>query len=200
VPTLALQMKTRYGLVTCFCNLLLINQLKAEWMLEVIGAAPGSKAAQDWPVVWNNSPERTAVREELDQMKIELSRKERKYDDVAALNEFAAPFWKQLNLVLYRVFQQYWRTPSYIYSKIALATATSFFVGFSFWDAGTSIQGIQNQLFAVFMLLNIFGNLVQQIMPNFVTQRALYEVRERPSKTYSWQSFMMVRHPIHHHV
>jgi ATP-binding cassette subfamily G (WHITE) protein 2 (PDR) len=41
------------------------------------------------------------------------------------------------------------------------------------------------------MLLTIFGNLVQQIMPHFVTQRALYEVRERPSKTYSWQVFML---------
>jgi ATP-binding cassette, subfamily G (WHITE), member 2, PDR len=28
-------------------------------------------------------------------------------------------------------------------------------------------------------------------MPHFVTQRALYEVRERPSKTYSWQVFIL---------
>ena len=27
-------------------------------------------------------------------------------------------------------------------------------------------------------------------MPRFVTQRALYEVRERPSKTYSWVAFI----------
>jgi ATP-binding cassette, subfamily G (WHITE), member 2, PDR len=161
-------------------------------MLEVIGAAPGSHAAKDWAVVWKNSPEREAVREEIDQMKVTLSQKQRNYDDPTALDEFAAPFAKQLKLVLYRVFQQYWRTPVYIYSKILLATATSLFVGFSFYNAGTSIQGIQNQLFAVFMLLNIFGNLVQQIMPNFVTQRALYEVRERPSKAYSWQSFLTV--------
>ena len=39
--------------------------------------------------------------------------------------------------------------------------------------------------------MTIFGNLVQQIMPHFVVQRALYEVRERPSKTYSWKVFMM---------
>jgi ABC-type multidrug transport system permease subunit len=45
-------------------------------------------------------------------------------------------------------------------------------------------------MFSIFMLMTIFGNLVQQIMPHFVTQRSLYEVRERPSKTYSWQSFM----------
>lgn len=34
-------------------------------------------------------------------------------------------------------------------------------------------------------------NLVQQMMPYFVTQRALYEVRERPSKAYSWKAFML---------
>lgn len=28
-------------------------------------------------------------------------------------------------------------------------------------------------------------------MPHFVTQRSLYEVRERPSKTYSWMAFML---------
>lgn len=28
-------------------------------------------------------------------------------------------------------------------------------------------------------------------MPKFVTQRSLYEVRERPSKTYSWLAFVL---------
>lgn len=28
-------------------------------------------------------------------------------------------------------------------------------------------------------------------MPNFVVQRSLYEVRERPSKTYSWKVFIL---------
>lgn len=50
---------------------------------------------------------------------------------------------------------------------------------------------MQNQLFAIFMLFTIFGNLVQQILPHFVTQRSLYEVRERPSKTYSWKVFIL---------
>ena len=37
----------------------------------------------------------------------------------------------------------------------------------------------------------MFSQLVQQIMPNFVTQRSLYESRERPSKTYSWKVFVL---------
>jgi ATP-binding cassette, subfamily G (WHITE), member 2, PDR len=46
-------------------------------------------------------------------------------------------------------------------------------------------------MFAIFMLMTIFGQLVQQIMPHFVVQRALYEARERPSKAYSWKAFML---------
>ncbi|KAH8590585.1 AtrD, ABC-transporter [Bisporella sp. PMI_857] len=162
----------------------------AEWMLAVIGAAPGSQTDIDWPEVWNNSPERAAVKATLAEMKAELIRKPVDIDP-AALDPYAASFWLQLYTVCVRVFAQYWRTPSYLYSKTALCVATGLFIGFSFWNAGTSLQGMTNQLFSIFMLLTIFGNLVQQIMPHFVTQRSLYEVRERPSKTYSWQVFIL---------
>lgn len=37
---------------------------------------------------------------------------------------------------------------------------------------------------------SITNNLLQ-IQPHFITQRDLYEVRERPSKAYSWQAFML---------
>lgn len=54
-----------------------------------------------------------------------------------------------------------------------------------------SLQGLQNQMFSIFMMMMIFAFLTYQTMPNFITQRDLYEVRERPSKTYSWQAFMI---------
>ena len=37
----------------------------------------------------------------------------------------------------------------------------------------------------------IFGQLVQQIMPMWVQQRSMYEVRERPAKTFSWKVFVL---------
>lgn len=46
-------------------------------------------------------------------------------------------------------------------------------------------------IFSVLMLSTVFSSLVQQIMPRFVTQRSLYEGRERPSKMYSWLAFML---------
>ncbi|KAJ5091406.1 ABC multidrug transporter C [Penicillium alfredii] len=164
----------------------------AEWMLEVIGAAPGSHSDIDWPVVWRESPERKGVLEHLAELKSTLSQKtiEPASDDPSSFKQFAAPFSVQLWECLVRVFSQYWRTPVYIYSKSALSILTALYIGFSFFQAQNTVQGLQNQMFSIFMLMTIFGNLVQQIMPHFVTQRSLYEVRERPSKTYSWQAFM----------
>lgn len=164
----------------------------AEWMLEVIGAAPGSHSDIDWPAVWRDSPERRAVHEHLDELKRTLSQKpiDPSKADPGSYDEFAAPFTIQLWECLLRVFSQYWRTPVYIYSKTALCVLTALYIGFSFFNAQNSAQGLQNQMFSIFMLMTIFGNLVQQIMPNFCTQRSLYEVRERPSKTYSWKAFM----------
>ncbi|GKZ71138.1 hypothetical protein AnigIFM60653_003613 [Aspergillus niger] len=164
----------------------------AEWMLEVIGAAPGSHSDIDWPAVWRESPERQGVLDHLAELKSTLSQKpvDTSKQDPGELNEFAAPFSVQLWECLIRVFSQYWRTPVYIYSKIALCVLTSLYIGFSFFKAKNSAQGLQNQMFSIFMLMTIFGNLVQQILPNFCTQRSLYEVRERPSKAYSWKAFM----------
>ncbi|KAL8972908.1 MAG: hypothetical protein Q9197_002572 [Variospora fuerteventurae] len=162
----------------------------AEWMLDVVGAAPGSQNTIEWPEVWWDSPEKQQVKEQLAEMKRTLSQKPVDQEPTA-LREFAETFTFQLSLVTRRVFQQYWRTPSYLYSKTLLCTASPLFIGFSFWDSPLSLQGLQNQLFAIFMILTIFGNLTQQIMPHFVTQRSLYEVRERPSKTYGWKVFML---------
>ncbi|WRT64451.1 uncharacterized protein IL334_001383 [Kwoniella shivajii] len=167
----------------------------AEWMLAAIGAAPGTHTDVDWHQQWVNSPERVRVHEELDRMKQERpAAKEHSGDskaDKASYSEFAAPFGTQFVVVLKRVFEQYWRTPSYIYSKLFLATASALFIGFSFFKADTSQQGLQSQLFSAFMSFLIFGQLVQQIMPNFVVQRSLYESRERPSKTYDWKVFIL---------
>ena len=68
---------------------------------------------------------------------------------------------------------------------------STLFIGFSFWTQNPSVQGLQNTIFSVFLLTAIFSTLVQQIMPYFVIQRSLYEVRERPSKAYSWAAFLI---------
>ncbi|GAA5895664.1 hypothetical protein JCM6882_000364 [Rhodosporidiobolus microsporus] len=163
----------------------------AEFMLEVIGAAPGSHSDIDWHQTWKDSAELQDVKAELHELKGAPKPVDKSQQDKWAYKEFAVPLMTQFWEVQKRVFQQYWRSPVYIYSKTVLCTLVPLFIGFSFYGADTSIQGLTNQLFAVFLLFTVFGQLVQQIMPQFVKQRESYEVRERPSRTYSWIIFML---------
>ncbi|KAI6259789.1 hypothetical protein MCOR27_000739 [Pyricularia oryzae] len=160
----------------------------AEHMLEVIGAAPGAHTDIDWPAVWRESPEYQGVQAEL--ARLSGTPAAPASSDKTQQYEFAAGMGAQMIQVTKRMFQQYWRSPSLIMSKGILSFGTALFIGLSFLNAENSMRGLQNQMFGVFLFLSIFGQILNQIMPNFVNQRTMYEARERPSKTYSWQSFM----------
>lgn len=172
----------------------------AEWMLEAIGASPGSTSVVDWHETWRSSPKYLQVQDELARLRSQDSNSgqllldqetEKRQGNPALYDEFAVPLLNQFLVVTQRVFQQGWRTPSYIYSKMALCVATSLFIGMVFLDSPLSIQDIQNQMFAIFELMSIVGQLVDQQMPHFITQRSLYEIRERPAKTCGWKVFMI---------
>ncbi|KAL3456007.1 ATP-binding cassette transporter [Aspergillus heterothallicus] len=174
----------RYGAEPCAPN-----ENPAEWMLHVIGAAPGSTAICDWAETWKSSPEFSRVRHELDGL--QASNADSIDEDNVPRLQYAAPFHVQLRLCTKRVFEQYWRTPSYLYSKLILCFGTALFIGLSFLQIDVTLMGLQHQMFAIFMLLVIFAFLAYQTMPNFIMQRDLYEARERPSKVYSWSAFML---------
>ena len=181
----------------------------AEWMLKVIGAAPGSKSVRDWPVTWRESPESEQIENQLQQLESSLgSTQDTDSSQKGGTLTYASPLYTQFLACFQRVWQQYWRTPSYIYAKLILSGGTvgltistphhamltfqqALFIGVSFYDAELSMTGLQNQMFAVFMLLVVFAFLTYQAMPNFVLQRELYEARERSSKMYSWIVFML---------
>ncbi|RKL04457.1 ABC transporter CDR4 [Fusarium oxysporum] len=144
----------------------------AEWMLHVIGAAPGAHTDRDWVETWKASSEFHGVQKELDSLA--QSRHVTSEADTQDTS-YAASVSQQFLACTQRVAQQYWRTPTYIYSKLSLCFIT----------------GLQNQLFSIFMLLVIFAFLIYQTMPGFVTQRTLYEGRERSSKTYAWYNLIL---------
>lgn len=121
----------------------------AEWMLEVIGAAPGSHSDKDWHSIWRNSAEYREVCNELDRLAEERPKMTKPIEDKDSFRPFAAPMGSQLLEVTHRVFSQYWRTPSYIYSKVALCTLSALFIGFVFYNAPVTQQGLQNQMFSV---------------------------------------------------
>ncbi|GLI74715.1 multidrug resistance protein [Penicillium ochrochloron] len=77
----------------------------AEWMLDMIGAAPGSLSDVDWPKVWRESAEHAKVKKNLPHLRETLSLQHREetgpntYTDVLATKDALPGFW----VFMYRV-------------------------------------------------------------------------------------------------
>jgi hypothetical protein len=82
--------------------------------------APGSTANIDWPAVWRNSPEYRQVQTELERLAA-WAGSEPTQRDPSAYKEFAASPLDQYIQVTKRDFEQYWRSPGYIYAKVLLS-------------------------------------------------------------------------------
>lgn len=134
-------------------------------MIEIVNKGT-NPAGEDWFTVWKDSAEGQAVRDEIDRIHAEKSGQSAEEEDSKQSHaEFAMPFGQQLKTVTHRVFQQYWRSPEYVFSKFVLGIVSGLFIGFSFYNADSSLAGMQNVLFGVFMVITIFSTLVQQVSP-----------------------------------
>ncbi len=131
------------------------DQNPAEYILNVIG-----NASQDWPQFWTTSQEYVEVRESLRTVAGSTPAKTGAMDRD---QEFAAPFTSQFRHVVYRLFQNYWRNPGYIYAKLQFALLSSLFIGFTFYLQNSSITGMQNVIFAIYMLNATFSTVANQV-------------------------------------
>jgi ATP-binding cassette, subfamily G (WHITE), member 2, SNQ2 len=157
-------------------------------MLEVIGAGATASSAIDWYEAWRKSSEITAFEAELEQ----VHENGRKHPPIAAVqkSEFATSWFHQFYTLSKRGFTAYWRNPTYIMSKLFLDIAAGLIIGFTFFKAKDTMQGTQNKLFAIFMSSILGVPLANQLQVVFIDIRNIYEVRERPSRMYSWTALV----------
>ncbi|KAA1475296.1 pleiotropic drug resistance ABC transporter [Dentipellis sp. KUC8613] len=160
----------------------------AEYMLDVIGAGATAKSATDWHGVWKNSSEAERVQRELAALATEGKGREMVQTQVHS--EFSAPWSHQVIELIKREAQCHWRDPVYILSKLGLNILGGLIIGFTFYRAQNSIQGTQNKVFAIFLSTVISVPLAQQLLVKFIETRDVYEIRERPSRIYSWTALL----------
>ncbi|PVH97056.1 P-loop containing nucleoside triphosphate hydrolase protein [Periconia macrospinosa] len=178
----------------------------AEWLLEVTNSSPSS-----WADVWKTSKELVAVNKQLSFLKTSKFSSTGYPEASNHTRGSAASFSRQLFLVTSRTFKDYWRDPTYLYSKLALCIGAvrkplysspkqkiiilteyqALFNGLSFLNTAKDIQSVINILFSCFLLTIIFSTIDQQIIPRFLNARSLFEAREAQSKTYSWSIFLV---------
>ncbi|KAG6877003.1 hypothetical protein C0993_011111 [Termitomyces sp. T159_Od127] len=160
----------------------------AEFMLDVIGAGATANSNVNWHEIWKNSPEAVTTQEELEG--IHTEGRSRPPVAEAFHSEFATSWLHQTKELLFRNSRSFWRDPTYIHSKLVLNIFGGLFIGFTFFKAKNSQQGTQNQLFAVYMATILSAPLSNQIQVPFINTRKIYEIRERPSRMYSWTALV----------
>lgn len=103
----------------------------AEYILEVVGKGNSTTGQLDWPFIWNESPENAEVHKRIELICMEKPNQTTSEALDESTNhpthepEFALPFVDQLWWVTVRVFQQYWRSPDYIWAKMLLGTVSA---------------------------------------------------------------------------
>lgn len=160
----------------------------AEYMLDVIGAGNPDYKGQDWGDVWDASPEKEAVSQEIQQLISSRSRSSTAREG-SDDREYAMPLSSQVWTVVYRSFTAYWRNPEYVIGQFMLHIFTGLFNTFTFWHLGNSQIDMQSRLFSVFMTLTISPPLMQQLQPLYLDARNIFSSREQNSKIYSWLAF-----------
>jgi hypothetical protein len=173
---------------------------RAEFMLEVIGAGATAVSTVDWHDVWKVSPEAAAVTREIHQIHDEG----RKRSAVATKRhtEYSTSWIHQTRVVTQRSVNAMWRNPIYVNSKLILNIVAGLFIGCTFWKSPNTMQGVQNKLFSIFICLILTVPGAQQLQIPFIASRTIYEIRERPSKMYSWTAWVtsqiLVELPLEH--
>ncbi|TDL30143.1 hypothetical protein BD410DRAFT_780681 [Rickenella mellea] len=164
------------------------NANPAEWMLDVIGAGATATSVIDWHDTWLKSNEAGQVQEQINAIHAEGNR--RPAVQASLHSEFASPWFYQFSTLTRRAFSSYWRNPTYLFAKLVLNIAAGLFIGFTFFKSKDSIQGNQNKLFAIFMATILVVPLSGQLQAVFIDFRNVYEIRERPSRMYSWTALI----------
>ncbi|KAJ6624079.1 ABC-2 type transporter-domain-containing protein [Mycena sp. CBHHK59/15] len=160
----------------------------AEFMLDVIGAGATASSTKDWEEVWRNSPESKKAQAELH--RIHEEGRSRGAVEATLHAKYATPWIQQTTNLLKRDIRFRWRDPTYLLAKLVLNIVAGLFIGFTFYKAKTSQQGTQNQLFAIYMATILSAPLSNQLQVPFLAMRNIYEIREGPTKFYSWSALI----------
>ena len=160
----------------------------AEFMLDVIGAGATATSTIDWHNVWKKSPEAVTATRQIHQIHDEG--RKRSAVTTKRHTQYSTSWIHQTRIVTQRSAAAIWRDPVYVTAKLVLNIVAGLFIGFTFWKSPTTLQGAQNKLFSIFVCLILTVPGAQQLQIPFIANRTIYEIRERPSKMYSWTAWV----------
>ncbi len=161
------------------------TQNPAEWIFDTT-----TDSTVDWAQEWKVSSRCAEFRKKLNQLPKSGSIIPHAMHSGVTQKRFALTLVSQIATLTKRNFVCYWRTPQYLWCNLLFSMCAATLISVSCPSDHKGLQGIKSQLFALFLFCTIFSNLSHQIIPRFVKNRELFEVREGRSRMYSWKAFL----------
>lgn len=166
----------------------------AEYILESIGAGATASVQEDWHEIWVNSPEYQRSYDDITAMINTLSQEKNEISSSGPPRKYATSYLYQFKYVLFRTSTTFWRNLNYIMSKMMLMMVGGLYIGFTFYNAGTSYTGLQNAMFAAFMSIVLSAPSMNQIQARAIAARELFEVRESKSNMFHWSLLLFTQY------
>ncbi|AGO10578.1 AaceriABR125Cp [[Ashbya] aceris (nom. inval.)] len=165
----------------------------AEYILEAIGAGATASTTEDWAALWRNSPECARENENVNKLVNDLSAKYMSTTPVP-VSKYATSYVYQFRHVIARTCLIFYRDLDYLLSKQFLYLSAGLFIGFTFYDVGTSYTGLRNAMFAVFMSIVTSAPAMNQIQARAIKMKDLYTVRESKSNLFHWSLLLITQY------
>lgn len=160
----------------------------ADFIIETVGERSSEKSCSNWAELWKASDEGKKVTHTLQQLEQHAVISG---ESSVIVQKERITYLNQLMIVTKRQYLTFIRDRSYIASKFLLNVVSGLFIGFTFWKTKHNIIGLQNLVFATFMVLCISSPLVHQIQDKALEAKDVFTVRESKSSTFHWSVLIL---------
>lgn len=143
----------------------------------IVSTISGAEASEKWHTNWLESAERAEVESRI----AEINDNPRPEGDnsLDASKAFALPLLAQTIALTQRHWTSTYRDGRYNFSKTFKSLFCQMFNAFTFFHVGRDIQGIQNYVLSLLILVQVIPALAPDIQAKWLSKWALFEARER---------------------
>ncbi|KAJ5187570.1 hypothetical protein N7449_010564 [Penicillium cf. viridicatum] len=150
----------------------------AEFIISTVTSK--QQSARDWPQIWNESEECSDLQRKLASLESELQlRSEDESPSLTKNARYALPLWDQILELTKRQWMVVWRNGPYNFSKLFKCIFCELFIAFSYFHAGPDVQGLQNYMLALLIIVWIIPATAADIQNVWFGKWAVFEARER---------------------
>ncbi|CAI7665813.1 unnamed protein product [Penicillium viridicatum] len=137
------------------------------------------ESAQDWPQIWKRSKECSDLECKIATLENQQGLAVTDDSIVDSNSRYALPLWTQVIELTKRHWTVVWRTGPYNFSKLFKCIFCELFIAFSYYDAGPDVQGLQNYMLALLIIVWIIPATAADIQNIWFSKWDIFEARER---------------------